>query len=148
MTILLNLDGVEAWTGGVLLPVGRHLCKIAAAEEGESANGNPQVRMQWEAVAGDCVGGTIRERLTITPGTQGKVRAFLEAVGAPIPAGDFALDVQRLVSLRATITIAERPSLDDPNKLFSEVVAHEPAPATATPGFAAPPTARNADVPF
>jgi hypothetical protein len=83
MTITLNdIDQTEAWSaGGGLLPPGRHLCRIVDTEEGESSNGNPQMILTLEAIAGEHVGGQIKDWIVVVPQTYGRVRQILDAAG-------------------------------------------------------------------
>lgn len=75
----MKLSGIkeaEAWSTSIVFPVGWHKVKIGSAEEGQSKNGNPQIEMEFEN--GE---GSMRDWLTITTKTMGKVAQLLDAVG-------------------------------------------------------------------
>src|SRR5262245_60530703 len=57
MPIDVNLDNVEAWKGGAVLPPGHHLVRCTDAEEGRSSGGHPELHLTWEATAGEHAGG-------------------------------------------------------------------------------------------
>ena len=103
----VNLDGVEAWKGGGLLPPGTHHVEITDATEKTSTGGNPQVEVELRAVGGEYDGGTLRDWLTLTPEAMGRVRQFLEAVRYEIPAGEFDMPVTQLVGRQCQIVVRE-----------------------------------------
>lgn len=128
MTIALpDLTSIDAWTGGGILPPGKHTCRITEARESLSSGGHTQLEMVWAATGGENAGLEIREWLVVIDRTLGKVKAFLDAVGYQIPQGSFSLDVSQLVGKTATILVQEEPDRMDSTKVRSRVKAHEPA---------------------
>lgn len=118
----INLDGVDAWKGGGLLPAGTHTVEIADATEKTSSNGNPQVEIELRAVGGECDGGTIRDWITLTAEAFGRVRQFLEAVRYTVPEGTFEMPVNELVGKQCVIVIREEPY---DGQMKSKVKAYE-----------------------
>jgi len=106
MTINLNLDGVEAWSGGGgALPDGDYWVKITDADEGRSKGGYPQIELELEVIAGDLTGSSTRDWVVITENSLGRVRALLEAANLEIPPGQFSLDAVRLVGRSVEIVV-------------------------------------------
>jgi hypothetical protein len=103
--VKINLDGVEAWKGGMLLPPGVHAVEITDAEEKTSSNGTPQAEFEFRAIGGDHDGGTIRDWLTLTPEAFGRVRQFLEAVRYQIPPGEFEMPTAQLKGRQCVIVV-------------------------------------------
>lgn len=126
MTIEMNLDGVEAWKGGAILPPGSYNCTIASAEEGTSKGGHPQIEVKLEALDGDYAGGTITDWIVITEGSMGRVRQLLEAGDFQIPEGNFALAASDLAGLKVRILVREEPKNDGSGDMRSRVKAYEP----------------------
>jgi hypothetical protein len=73
----IDLTGVDAWEGGVLLPPGEHVVEVDDATEKTSSGGNPQIELEMRAVGGEQDGGTIRDWVTITPEAAGRVKQCL-----------------------------------------------------------------------
>lgn len=125
MTITVNLDGVEAWNAGQILPPGKHVVRIEDASEGTSSGGHPQLEVEFAAVDGT---GSIRDWLVVTQGAMGKIRAFLEAAGIQIPEGPFQVAASALRGARLQIVVAEEPDYRDPDKKRSRVMGYLSAP--------------------
>lgn len=120
-----NLDQAEAWSAGSLLLPGIHTVVIDTAEEGESSNGNPQIELNFRAVAGEQEGGTIRDWLVVVPKTYGKVRSLLEATGFVIESGEFELPTEQLPGRNLSIHVAAEQDRQDPTKTRNRVVGYE-----------------------
>lgn len=124
--INLNLDGVEAWKGGTVLPAGWHDVQINEHTDGFSSNNNPEIRLKMAAFVGEHAGGTISDWIQVTESTAGKVRQLLEAAQVQIPQGNFQLPEGYLNGRRVRLLIREEPDYQDPTKLRSRVKAYEP----------------------
>ncbi len=131
MGATINLDGVDAWSAGAVLPPGWHDVRIESAEDGESS-GHPVIALQMSAVGGEHVGYGIRDWVHVTPNTLGRVRQFLEAARVEIPSGDFELPTSKLRGCTVRVLVAEKPKRDDPTRMQAEVKAYVPAEG-ATP---------------
>ena len=55
MTMIINLEGVEAWEGAVILPPGEYLVEVDDASEETSGSGYPQIKLEMRAVGGEQV---------------------------------------------------------------------------------------------
>lgn len=102
----VNLNGVEAWKGGGILPQGTHHVEITSAEE-KTKNDKPQVEVELRAVGGEFDGGTIRDWIFLVPQAMGRVRQFLEAVKYEIPDGDFEMPTNQLVGRQVQIIVRD-----------------------------------------
>jgi hypothetical protein len=153
MPITINLDGVEPWKGGQVLPVGRHLVRCIDAEEGRSSGGHFELHLTWEAIAGEAAGGAIQDWVQVTDATMGKVRQLLEATQT-VPSGDFSLGAAQFRGATCEVVVRERPN--QKGELRAEVAAYSlPAkgsdvtPAGASREFAhAAPAATDDPPPF
>lgn len=125
MSIEMNFDGVDAWSGGSFLTPGSHNVKVIEADEKPASTGTPQFVLRMEAIDGDQAGGTITDYVSVTPNSLGRVRQVLEAFGIVIPAGQFAFSADGLLGKRAKIVVREEPGRKDPTKMFSKVAAYE-----------------------
>jgi hypothetical protein len=103
----INLEGVEAWKGGGLIPAGTHTVEITGVEEKTSSNGNPQLEVELRAVGGEADGAQLRDWLTLTAAASGRVRQFLEAVRYEIPTGEFEVPTSQLVGRQCVIVVRE-----------------------------------------
>lgn len=152
MTLTVNLAGVEAWTGGGVLPPGWHLCRIEALDDTQrSRNDYDQLVIEWSAVEGEHAGLGITEWLVITANSLGKVKAFLDAIGVPTD-GEVRIEAAELRGRRAMVLVQNEPDRVDPDKVRSRVKAHAlpPGGASGAPVGAAASAAmaRNDDIPF
>lgn len=125
--ITINLDGVEAWKGGQMLPPGRHLCRCIDAEEGRSSGGHFEIHLTWEAVTGEHTGGQIQDWVQVTETTLGKVRQLLEAARVSVPSGEFSLSAPPFRNATAEVVVREGTKQDGTPRM--EVVAYNPPPA-------------------
>ena len=148
----INLDNVEAWKGGDILPKGTHLVRAVEVEEGTSSGKHYQLEITWEAIAGDYVGGQLRDWVVVTENSMGKVKSLLMCCGVNVPAGGFSLSPE-LIKGRACMIIARDEPKPD-GQLVTKVVAYQApssdaTPASATMGTQAQPSAKAEEpVPF
>lgn len=125
--ITINLDGVDAWKGGAVLPKGRHLCRCIDAEEGRSSGGHFEIHLTWEAITGEATGGQIQDWVQVTEASLGKVRQLLEAAHVSIPSGEFSLAAKPFLHATAEVVVREGRKQDGTERL--EVAAYNPPPA-------------------
>lgn len=147
----INLDGVEPWKGGDILPIGDHLSRAVEVEEGKSSGGHFQLEVTWEAVAGDFTGGQIRDWVVVTENSMGKVKSLLMSCGVDVPAGAFALSADMIKGRAAMILVRNQPKPDGTPQ--NRVVAYQApssdvTPAAATMGSAQPAAKAEEPVPF
>jgi hypothetical protein len=148
----INLDNVEPWKGGDMLPEGKHLCRAVETEEGKSSGGHFQIEVTWEAVAGDYIGGQIRDWVVVTENSMGKVKSLLLCCGIDVPAGGFSLSADLIKGRACEIVVRPQPKPDGTPAL--KVVAYQAPSSDATPpaatmGTAAQPSAKAEEpVPF
>jgi hypothetical protein len=124
--ITINLDGVEPWKGGSVLPPGRYLCRCTDAEEGRSKGGHFEVHLTWEATTGEHTGGQIQDWVQVTESSLGKVRQLLEAARISIPSGEFSLTAQQFRGATAEVVVREGTKQDGTPRM--EVAAYNPPP--------------------
>lgn len=128
MGIPVDMNGVQAWTPGNVLSPGTHTVKVTDAEEKSEPGRNPQIILSMEAIAGNESGGTVKDWLTITPNSLGRVRMVMEAFGVPVPPGQFNLEASAFRDRVAQIIVRSEPSRKDPSKSYSKVTGYEAAP--------------------
>lgn len=116
---LKDIDKVEAWKGGGVLPPGWHEVTIESCEEGESSNGNPQLELEYTNDE-----GSIRDWLVVIEKTYGKVKRLLEAAGVKIEEGDWDLNPKDLEGRRLGIRVQEEPDYKDPTQTRLRVQAY------------------------
>jgi hypothetical protein len=145
MTIEMNLDEVEAWSGSGPPPPGTHVARIDSAAEGESSGGYPQIELDLRVTAGDANGATIRDWLVAIPSTYGKVKQLLEAAGVEIPQGAFALDVSVLEGRPVQIVVRENEYLGEKRM---RVMAYEPVNGAVSNPTPAGVAVGDDDIPF
>lgn len=139
------LDGVEAWSGGAILPPGWHEIKVRETQETTSSNGHPQAELKMDGSE-----GSITDWVTITPNSLGRVKQILEIFGIEIPQGKFAFEWSMLVGRQARILIREEPK-NDGSGMRSVVKAYEPSSGEhngAAPGTTAGTSRESDDLPF
>lgn len=123
MSIKVNLNGVDAWEGGVILPPGKYVARVTDAEEGQSSGGDPQIQLQLRAVGGEHDGGEIRDWIVVNAKTLGKVKQVLSALGLPSD-GELDLDAASFVGKSCEIVVRNEPY---DGKDRSRVKAYSPA---------------------
>jgi hypothetical protein len=143
---LSGMDEVEAWkspTGGILA-AGTYLVACTSAEVGKSSTQKAQIEVELEADSGI---GSIRDWITVTDKSLGRVKAILIAFGIePEQIANLgAFDVGALVGRKVSITVIEKPNVNDPSKMRSEITTYRPASdhpgdSTAAPAAAGPST--------
>lgn len=126
MGIPINMNGVKAWEPGAVLSPGTHVVKVTEAKEEPASTGTPQIVLKMEAVAGDEIGGTISDWMTVTYNSRGRVLMIMQAFQVQVPEGDFNLEASWFVGHHAQITVRQEPSRKDPSKTFNSVAAYSP----------------------
>jgi hypothetical protein len=126
----INLDNVEPWKGGDILPAGTYTARAIDVEEGRSPNNHYQLVITWEAVAGDLTGGQLRDWVVITENSMGKVKSLLACCGVTIPAGPFSLSPDMIKGRTCVIVARDVPKPDGQPQ--TKVVAYQ-APTGAAP---------------
>lgn len=123
----LDLTGVEEWAPNTTPPPGTYPATLDDVKAGESKNGYPQLEMSWSVLGGNFAGAEIRDWLTITEGTRGKLVNLLKSVGRDIPA-EFDLDeaAPSLIGGNATVVLRQEPKYDDPTKMVTRVAGYKP----------------------
>lgn len=152
MTIAMNLDQVEAWKPGSILPSGSHVCTVEEAAEG-SQNDHPVIELKLRAIEGEHEGGVIRDWVHVTQASLGRVKQVLVACNYE-SAGDFNLDVTELVGSTVRILVREEPKQDGSGN--RNVVKSYERATSANAGAAAPSNgfqpqgagAQDDDIPF
>jgi hypothetical protein len=146
-----EMAATEAWSGGVMIPPGKHVVTVQEAAEGKSSGNFPQIELRLEASDG----ASIRDWIVVIPQTYGKVKQLFEAAGKPIQDGQEEVTAQALLGCRLLITVQEKPDRVDPSKTRTRVEAYEPVPGQAgVPSASYPPAtaqgagAINDDIPF
>lgn len=121
-----DLDKTEAWTGGALLPVGRHAVRIDSVDDSTtSRNGHPQLVVEMSNEQGN-----IKDWIVVTPAAYGGVKMFLEALGFAIGEGDWETpEPAEIVGRRALIQVTEEPNKNDPSKMRKLVASYMPVTA-------------------
>lgn len=103
----LKTKGVTAWSGtGDSLPPGSYVVKVVQAEEAESRNGNPQIVVDLQVCEGDFSGAEIRDWITVTEVSMGRVVQVLQALGFDTDK-DVDLQVAEMVGKRAEVVVRE-----------------------------------------
>lgn len=128
-----DLSDVKPWTPGSMPPPGTYTARIENCEEGTSRNNYPQLILSWTVVGGEYDGAEIREWITITEATRGKVVALLQATGVEITPGDFELTPAMLTGKLAEIVVHKEPHHAEEGKMVTKVAGHrEPPGAVAS----------------
>jgi hypothetical protein len=128
MSIEVNLDGVEAWSGVETLPEGWHVVVIREVKEIKSGSGTPGLEFTLEATEGEFRGARVRDYQYVTERSYGAVRQKLEAARYPIPSGKFAIDLVRLRGRSVRVLVREEVFDGKPR---ARVKSWEPADATS-----------------
>lgn len=115
-----DLQEVEAWKGGAYLGIGIHDVKCIKAEETTSSNDNPQIELEWESIAGEEKGSTIKDWIVVIPATLGKVKQMMEACGVDIPKGAFDLNVTDILGCHTRIVVRK----ENPGDKYPRVAAY------------------------
>jgi hypothetical protein len=144
---------VDPWkvSGTTILPKGNYVVNIDDVEVGRSKNGHPQLVIQLS-----CDDGEIRDYRVITPASFGGVLNLAVASGAELTedekqhfkdnSGAPPMSwVKRLVGTKVGVVVDEKPKLNDPQYMRSEVQGYVEAARIRKPGPKAAPAA--SDVP-
>lgn len=113
MPFHLNLDGVQAASTGdfTVLPDGWYDVRIIDAKETVSAvKQTPGVELRFRVLDGNHIGATFKDTLWISsnPNALSFLRQRLEAMGYPIPRGEFYLNPQDLVGRVVSVQTEQR----------------------------------------
>lgn len=144
MSIKVNLTGVDAWEGGVILPPGSYYVRVSDAEEGTSSGGDPQIQLQLKAIGGEHDGGEIRDWLVINARTLGKVKQVLTALGLPSD-GELDLSAESFVGKACQIVVRNEPY---DGKDRARVKAYSASTGSDIPTTAGAAPATSTDLPF
>lgn len=98
--IQVDFTGVEAGTGGRLLPERQYNFEVedVSEEEGESS-GEPYLKMTLAVTEGDYEGTKAWDNMSLQPQALWKLRGFLEAAGCPTEDGKMNIDPDDLIGL-------------------------------------------------
>lgn len=124
------LDEVEAWKGGVYLPVGVFDVKCTHEAHVESSKGNPQIELEWEAIEGEHKGASIKDWVVVIPSTLGKVKGLMEACGVDIPKGEFELKPNDFLGLHCRIVVRKEDG-DEYPRVRAYTTSDLPMPDTS-----------------
>lgn len=114
-----NLDGVDSWSD--FLQPGEHQCVIEVAKPGHSPNGNKSLELQLRATDSDTQPGAIlNEWVYETPDSLGRLKQFLEAIGYPIPKGNFDIDYSQVMGKTVRVSVSKQRNPKD-GKFYSRV---------------------------
>lgn len=149
-----DLSSTEAWAGGfTLLPEGTYVVRVVDASEGTSSNNNPQIIVDLEVIDGEQKGQTLRDWITVTANSLGRVKGILAALRYEIPAGEFELPSSALIGRTASVLVRHEDYVSNAgeHKVSAKIKVWEEAPAafSPTPGTPVSPAQKNLDdVPF
>lgn len=104
MKLPSNINETEAWAADDRLAPGVYHAQIAEAKEETSSGGNPMIVLTWRVASGDWKGSEIRDWVTVTEASAGKVVALLQHTGTPIPP-DGNLPVADLIGRKCLIVV-------------------------------------------
>jgi hypothetical protein len=153
----LNLDGVDAWSGSVILRAGNHPVTVVSEEIKKPGDENYDsdhvtVMLQLEAIGGDEPGAELRDWVHITEKTKGRIVQIYTAFGIEIPKGNFQWIP--LQGRNAKVLVREEPSRKDPAKTVSVVKSYQRltdddlAVTAVQTSFDAKPVEDDLDIPF
>ena len=149
-----DLSNEAAWTGEfALLPEGTYVVPVVDAEERTSSGGTPQIQLDLEVLTGDQKGQSLRDWITVTAKSLGRVKGILAALRYEIPAGDFELPSSALIGRTASVIVRHEDYVnkDNEHKVSAKIKVWEEAPDgfTAAPGSpVSPAQATDTDIPF
>lgn len=129
------IDNDQAWGTGGRLPDGWNRVRCEVANPDKSQGGNPQIAFEFSNKH-----GSIRDWLTITDKSLGRVAQVFSAFGVQHNGGAF--NPRPLVGKTVDVLIQTEPSYNDPSKSFPKVKAYRVAEGDdPTPDTAGPPPA-------
>lgn len=149
-----DLSKTETWGGGFsLLPEGTYVVRVVDASEGTSSNNNPQIIVDLEVINGDQKGQTLKDWITVTEKSLGRVKGILAALRYEIPEGDFELPSSALIGRTASVVIRHEDYInkDNEHKVSAKIKVWEEAPEGFAPAPGAPVSAAQKtddDIPF
>ena len=137
------LDGVDAWTGGAILPPGWHEVRVNEANETRSSNGHPQAELKMESPD-----GSITDWVTVTRNSLGRVKQVLLAFGIEIPPSKFGMDWSQLVGRSVRIFVREEPKNGGSGETRTVVKAYEASTGAVPAVVGAGASQKEEDLPF
>lgn len=149
-----DLSKTESWSGGfALLPEGTYVVRVVDASEGTSSNNNPQIIVDLEVIDGEQKGQTLRDWITVTEASLGRVKGILAALRYEIPEGDFELPSSALIGRTSSVLVRHEDyvSKAGEHKVSAKIKVWEEAPDAYAPAPGQPvsPAQKNLDdVPF
>lgn len=134
-----DLSKTEAWSGGfTLIPEGTYVVRVVDASEATSSAGNPQIVVDLEVLAGEQKGQSLKDWITVTAKSLGRVKGILAALRYEIPEGDFELPSSALIGRTASVIVRHEDYINRNNehKTSAKIIVWEEAPDgfTAAPG--------------
>lgn len=145
-----DLSSTEAWA---LLPEGNYVVRVVDASEATSSNGNPQIIVDLEVIDGEQKGQALRDWITVTANSLGRVKGILAALRYEIPEGEFELPSSALIGRTASVLVRHEDYVSNAgeHKVSAKIKVWEEAPAAYAPAPGQPvsPAQKNLDdVPF
>ena len=99
----LNFDGVETTSR---VPDGDYLVRVANASLEDTKDGDSQyIRFGLSIIDGTHTGKNLRHTNSLKPNALFALRNTLEALGYPIPAGSFDLDLDEITGLEMAVAV-------------------------------------------
>lgn len=103
------LDGVTPSSGDFTpLPDDWYNVRVENAEETVASTGTPGFKLELAVTDGPYAGRKIFDRMWVSPAALGFVVDRLQAMGYPIPAGEFELDPIELIGRRCAVRVTTR----------------------------------------
>jgi hypothetical protein len=133
----INLDGVNAATPGsyTVLPDGWYDVRVIAAQETVSSQKQtPGIELTLRVISDNALGSTFKDTiwLSASPTSLGFLRQKLEAMGYPVPAGEFTLNEQELVGRVVAVETKQRQG---EKHVFMDVVAYDRSTSSSGPSM-------------
>ncbi len=136
-----DFTGVEPYTGGSVLPDGKHEVTITEAEEVQGKN-FPQWKLRFENEQGGITGWQ-----SLSPKSMGFVMGLLMSAGIEVPQGQFEFNPSGLVGRKVSIFVGQKTKPDGAS--IAEVKGiHPPADLGANSASIPASGADDDDLPF
>lgn len=150
-----NLDGVNpAGEGFDPLPAGWYNVRVEDATEVKASTGTPGIKLDMAVLDGPHAGRKIFDRIWISPAALSFVVQKLQAMGYPIPSGEFDLEPMELIGRRCAVKVEPRaytksdgtPGTSDDVKAYDAIAGADlvTSPGADPIGSASP----DEDIPF
>lgn len=147
-----NLSGVDpAGSGFTPLPAGWYDIRVEDASEVTASTGTPGIKLEMSVTAGPHAGHKIFDRMWISAAGLSFVVQRLQAMGYPIPEGEFELEPMELIGRRCSVKVEPRTytkndgsqGTADDVKAYDKIAGQDlpVAPAAAAP-------VGDSDIPF